>query len=171
MITDRNGDLLKSYHKKNLFKDDKKWCTPGEKFEYIDIMTNCGKTARLALGICLDYYYSSSFNFNFEYAKFFCNKNINFFIFPTNWADRNHKDNSKSCIFDSIKENWLSPLKPIFNEGKSRNIYLLAADRTGIERGVYLLGCSCIVKLGYPCQFVDYLDKNTNGIIVKEIEF
>ena len=172
MITDRNGDLIKSYHKKNLFKDDKKWCTPGEKFEFIDIMTNCGKTARLALGICLDYYYSSfAFNFNYEYAKFFCNKNINFFIFPTNWADNNHQNNSKKCIFDSIEENWLNPLKPIFNEGKTRNIYLLAADRTGIERNVYLLGCSCIVKLGNPYKMIDYLDKNINGIIVKELEF
>lgn len=65
MITDRNGNLIKSYHKKNLYKDDKKWCTPGDNFEYIDIETNCGKTARLALGICLDYYYSSQvFKFN-----------------------------------------------------------------------------------------------------------
>ena len=56
MVTDRDGKLLKSYHKRNLFKDDKKWCFPGDKFEYIDIETNCGKTARLALGICLDFY-------------------------------------------------------------------------------------------------------------------
>ena len=61
MITDRNGNLIKSYHKKNLFKDDKEWYMPGDIFEYIDITTNCGKTARLALGICLDYYYSSYF--------------------------------------------------------------------------------------------------------------
>ena len=105
MITDRDGKLIKSYHKKNLFKDDKKWCTPGKEFEYIDIMTNSGKTARLALGICLDYYYSSigEYDFNFEYANFFCNKNINFFIFPTNWADRQHEDNSVQNIFSSIR--------------------------------------------------------------------
>ena len=171
MITDRDGNLIKSYHKKNLFKDDKKWCTPGGKFEYIDIITNCGKTARLALGICLDYYYSSNYFFNNEYAKFFCNKNINFFIFPTNWADRKHEDNSEKCIYDSIENAWLKPLIPIFNEAKERNIYLLAADRTGIERNVYLLGCSCIVKLGFEYDIMSYLDKNTNGIILKELEF
>jgi protein N-terminal amidase len=171
MITDREGNLIKSYHKKNLFKDDKKWCTPGKEFEYIDILTNCGKTARLALGICLDYYYSSKFMFQYEYAKFFRNKNINFFIFPTNWADHEHQDNSKENIFRSIKNNWLDPLTPIFNEAEKRNIYLLAADRTGIERNVYLLGCSCIVKLGMGCKILEYLDKNTNGIIVKELEF
>ena len=173
MITDREGNLIKSYHKKNLFKDDKKWCTPGEEFEYIDILTNCGKTARLALGICLDYYYSSSIigQFKYEYAKFFCNKNINFFIFPTNWADRKHEDNSKECIYNSIRQNWLNPLSPIFKEAEKRNIYLLAADRTGIERNVYLLGCSCIVKLGIKCNIMEYLDKNTNGIIMKELQF
>ena len=173
MIIDRQGKFLKSYHKKNLFKDDKKWCTPGDKFEYIDIETNCGKTARLALGICLDYYYSSlPFSYgSFEYAKFFCDKNINFFIFPTNWADRNHEDNSYECIFSSINNNWLNQLSPIFKEGKQRNIYLLAADRTGIERNVYLLGCSCIVKLGNPCNMIKNLDKNTNGIIVQTLEF
>ena len=172
MITDRNGNLIKSYHKKNLFKDDKKWCTPGEEFEYIDITTNCGKKARLALGICLDYYYSSKIgNSSYEYAEFFCNKNINFFIFPTNWADHKHEDNSENCIFNSIKRNWLDPLFPILIEGKKRNIYLLAADRTGIERNVYLLGCSCIVKLGLPCDIIKYLDKNTNGIIVQDLEY
>ena len=171
MITDRNGNLIKSYHKKNLFKDDKKWCTPGDKFEYIDIITNCGKTARLALGICLDYYYSSKNYFCHEYAKFFCNKNINFFIFPTNWADSKHDDNSKKCIYDSIANTWIKPLIPIFEEAKERNIYLLAADRTGIERNVYLLGCSCIAKLGFEYDIISYLDKNTNGIIVKELEF
>ena len=171
MITDREGKLIKSYHKKNLFKDDKKWCTPGKEFEYIDIMTISGKTARLALGICLDYYYSSIGEFNFEYANFFCNKNINFFIFPTNWADRQHEDNSEKNIFSSINKNWLYPLKPIFREGNSRNIYLLAADRTGIERNVYLLGCSCIVKLKDSCEVLDYLDKNINDIIIKELEY
>ena len=171
MITDRDGILIKSYHKKNLFKDDKKWCTPGDKFEYIDIITNCGNTARLALGICLDYYYSSIFYFKNEYAKFFCNKNINFFIFPTNWADRKHEDNSEKCIYNSIEKAWIEPLIPIFNEAKERNIYLLAADRTGIERNVYLLGCSCIVKLGKPCDIIKYLDKNTNGIIIETLEF
>ena len=172
MITDRNGNLIKSYHKKNLFKDDKKWCTAGKNFEYIDILTNMGKTARLALGICLDYYYSSNdFNFQHEYAKYFCDKNINFFIFPTNWADKNHEDNSEECIKESIYNKWLFPLKPIFKEAEKRNIYLLAADRTGIERNIYLLGCSCIVKLGMRCKIIDYLDKNKNGIIVKELEY
>ena len=172
MITDRNGKLIKSYHKKNLFKDDKKWCTPGDTFEYIDIMTNCGKEARLALGICLDYYYSSNdFLFNFEYAKFFCNKKINFFIFPTNWADNKHQDNSKECIFQSIKEKWIYPLKPIFEEAEKRNIYLLAADRTGIEKNIYLLGCSCIVKLAKKPILMEYLDKNINEVIVNELEF
>jgi protein N-terminal amidase len=172
MITDRDGKLIKLYHKKNLFKDDKKWCTPGKEFEYIDIMTNSGKTARLALGICLDYYYSSEkSDFEFEYAEFFCNKNINFFIFPTNWADKNHEDNSEECIKECIYNNWLFPLKPIFKEAEKRNIYLLAADRTGIERNIYLLGCSCIVKLGMRCKIIDYLDKNKNGIIVKELEY
>ena len=170
MITDRNGKLIKSYHKKNLYKDDKKWCTPGDKFEYIDIETNSGKTARLALGICLDYYYSSQ-EFNYEYAKFFCNKNINFFIFPTNWADSNHEDNSDENIFKSINDNWLYPLSPIIKEAEKRNIYLLAADRTGIERNVYLLGCSCIVKLGRSHFLLSNLDKNKNGTIVEELEF
>ena len=173
MITDRDGKLIKSYHKKNLFKDDKKWCTPGKEFEYIDIMTNSGKTARLALGICLDYYYSSigEYDFNFEYANFFYNKNINFFIFPANWADRQHEDNSVQNIFSSINKNWLYPLLPIYREGNSRNIYLLAADRTGIERNVYLLGCSCIIKLKDSCEVLDYLDKNINDIIIKELEY
>ena len=172
MITDREGKLIKSYHKRNLFKDDKKWCTPGKEFEYIDIMTNSGKMARLALGICLDYYYESDeINFKFEYANFFCNKNINFFIFPTNWADRKHEDNSENCIFNSINQNWLYPLSPIFEEGNWRNIYLLAADRTGIERNVYLLGCSCIIKLKHSCEALCYLDKNVNDIIIKELEF
>ena len=172
MITDREGKFLKSYHKKNLFKDDTKWCTPGDIFEYIDIDTNCGKTARLALGICLDYYYCKfGVVFRYEYGKFFCNKNINFFIFPTNWADRNHDDNSKECIFSSVEDKWLTPLSPIFPEANERNIYLLAADRTGIERNVYLLGCSCIVKLADKCEFIKYLDKNTNGIIVQDLEF
>ena len=173
MITDRKGDLIKSYHKKNLFKDDKKWCTPGDEFEYIDILTNSGKTARLALGICLDYYYSSfgEYFFNFEYAKFFLNKNINFFIFPTNWADNNHEDNSYNQICKSICNKWISPLSPIFKEAKERNIYLLAADRTGIERNIYLLGCSYIAKLGFKPNIIEYLDKNTNGVIVKELEF
>ena len=172
MITDRNGNLIKSYHKKNLFKDDKKWCTPGDIFEYIDITTNCGKTARLALGICLDYYYSShSLRFSFEYAKFFCDKNINFFIFPTNWADTDHKNNSKDGIFKAISEKWIYPLKPIFKEAEKRNIYLLAADRTGIERNVYLLGCSCIVKLGVKSSIINYLDKNTTDVIVNDLEF
>ena len=172
MITDRKGNLIKSYHKKNLFKDDKKWCTPGDKFEYIDILTNSGKTARLALGICLDYYYCSIKGLFFnEYASFFVNKNINFFIFPTNWADSNHEDNSKEEIFKSITETWVSPLNPIMPEANKRNIYLLAADRTGIERNVYLLGCSCIVKLGSNSKIMNYLDKNTNGVIVNELEF
>ena len=172
MITDREGKFLKSYHKRNLFKDDKKWCTPGDIFEYIDIDTNCGKKARLALGICLDYYYSTFEHiFRFEYGKFFCNKNINFFIFPTNWADRNHDDNSKERIFSSVEENWITPLSPIFPEANERNIYLLAADRTGIERDVYLLGCSCIVKLGGKSEFIKYLDKNTTGVIVQDLEF
>ena len=172
MITDRNGYLLKSYHKRNLFKDDKKWCTPGSEFEYIDIEANCGKKARLALGICLDYYYSSNpFIFSREYAKFFCNKNINFFIFPTNWADSNHEDNSKNEIYKTIANKWLEPLLPIFSEGNQRNIYLLAADRTGIERNVHLLGCSCIVKLNKKFDIIKYLDKNTNGIIVQELQF
>ena len=172
MITDRDGKLIKSYHKRNLFKDDKKWCTPGKEFEYIDIMTNSGKIARLALGICLDYYYSSSgYNFEFEYAKFFCDKNINFFIFPTNWADRQHEDNSEKNILNSINENWLNPLRPIFKEGNSRNIYLLAADRTRIERNVYLLGCSCIIKLKNSWEVLNYLDKNINDIIIKELEY
>jgi protein N-terminal amidase len=172
MITDRDGKLIKSYHKRNLFKDDKKWCTPGKEFEYIDIMTNSGKIARLALGICLDYYYSSEkSDFEFEYAEFFCNKNINFFIFPTNWADSQHEDNSEKNILNSINKNWLFPLKPIFKEGNSRNIYLLAADRTGIERNVYLLGCSCIIKLKNSCEALDYLDKNINDIIIKELEY
>ncbi len=172
MITDRNGTLIKSYHKKNLFKDDKKWCIPGENFEYIDIVTNYGKIARLALGICLDYYYSSSdFVFSFEYAKFFCNKNINFFIFPTNWADSEHDKNTRDDIFRAINNQWIYPLKPILIEAGKRNIYLLAADRIGIERNVYLLGCSCIAKLGWHSDIIDYLDKNTNGVIIKELEF
>ncbi len=172
MITDRKGNLIKSYHKKNLFKDDKKWCTPGDKFEYLDIMTNCGKTARLALGICLDYYFSSSeFFFKYEYGKFFCNKNINFFIFPTNWADKEHQNNTQEDIYKSVINNWIEPLKPILQEAEERNIYLLAADRTGIERNTYLLGCSCIVKLGSKINFLNYLDKVTNGVIVNELEF
>ena len=172
MITDRNGKLLKSYHKRYLFKDDKKWCVPGDNFEYIDIETNGGKTARLALGICLDFYYSSfEDNFKYEYAKFFCDKNINFFIFPTNWADNNHDDNSKGTIFNSIVEKWIRPLFPIIKEAITRNIYLLAADRTGIERKVFLLGCSCVVKLGLRNEIIDYLDKNTNGIIFQNLEF
>ena len=63
----------------------------------------------MALGICLDYYYSSSPNdaFNFEYCKYFCDKNINFFIFPTNWADSNHADNSAKTIFNSIIDKWI----------------------------------------------------------------
>ena len=174
MITDRNGQLIKSYHKKYLFKDDKNWCNPGDKFEYIDIETNCGKKARLALAICLDIYYSSSpdESFKFEYAKYFCDKNINFIIFPTNWADNNHDDNSTNCIFNSINDKWLKPLFPLFKEGIERNLYLLAADRTGItKKGVYLLGCSCIVKLGLSCKIVNYLDKYTNGIIIQNLEF
>ena len=173
MITDRNGKLIKSYHKRNLFKDDNNWCSPGDKLEYIDIETNHGKQARLALAICLDFYYSTSLlNSGYDYAKFFCNKNINFIIFPTNWADSFHNDNSTERIFKSINNNWLSPLSPLFKEGDDRNIYLLAADRTGITiKGVYLLGCSCIVKLGSKCDIVKYLDKYTNGIIVQEIEF
>jgi len=172
MITDRDGKLIKSYHKRNLFKDDKKWCVPGDKFEYIDIETISGKTARLALGICLDFYYSSEEDeFYCEYAMNFCNKNINFFIFPTNWADSNHNDNSKESIYKSISNKWIMPLSPILEEGDQRNIYLLAADRTGIERNVYLLGCSCIVKLGSKHEIIKYLDKNTNGIIVEKIPF
>ena len=139
---------------------------------YIDILTNSGRTARLALGICLDYYYCSIKGLFFnEYAKFFVNKNINFFIFPTNWADSNHEDNSKEEIFKSITKTWVGPLNPIIPEANKRNIYLLAADRTGIERNVYLLGCSCIVKLGSIPKIMDYLDKNTNGVIVNELEF
>ena len=173
MITDRNGKLLKSYHKRNLFKDDKKWVSPGDKFEYIDIETISGKTARLALGICLDYYYSSSPNdaFNFEYCKYFCDKNINFFIFPTNWADSNHADNSAKTIFNSIIDKWIKPLFPIFKEANNRDVYLLAADRTGMENNVDLLGCSCIVKLGSSLQIIEYLDKNSNGIIYKKLKF
>ena len=173
MITDRNGKLLKSYHKRYLFKDDKKWCTSGDKFEYIDIETNCGKTARLALGICLDYYYTSSpyDDFDFEYCKFFCGKNINFFIFPTNWADSNHADNSAKTIYNSIIDKWIKPLFPIFKEANNRDIYLLAADRTGMENNVDLLGCSCIVKLGSSLQIIEYLDKNSNGIIYKKLKF
>ena len=95
----------------------------------------------------------------------------NFFIFPTNWADSNHEDNSDENILQSINDNWLSPLSPIINEAKERNIYLLAADRTGIERNVYLLGCSCIVKLGSTHSLLCNLDKNTNGTIVEELEF
>ena len=101
----------------------------------------------------------------------FCNKNINFFIFPTNWADSNHNDNSKESIYKSISNKWIMPLFPILKEGDQRNIYLLAADRTGIERNVYLLGCSCIVKLGSKHEIIKYLDKNTNGIIVEKIPF
>ena len=172
MITDREGKFLKSYHKKNLFIDDQKWSTPGDKFEYIDILTNCGKEARLALGICLDYYYSSDpNNFCYEYIKNFLNKNINFLIFPTNWADTNHTDNSPECIYKSVYENWLKPIFPIMKEGIDRKIYLLAADRTGIERNKYLLGCSCIVKLGFNCKLIKYLDKTTNGVIVETLEF
>ena len=50
-------------------------------------------------------------------------------------------------------------------------IYLLAADRIGIERNVYLLGCSCIVKLGVKSNIIDYLDKNTTDVIVHDLEF
>ena len=172
MITDRNGKLLKSYHKINLFKDDKKWSTPGEKFEYIDILTNCGKEARLALGICLDFYYQSNPDkFCYEYVQNFLNKNINFFIFPTNWADLNHTDNSPECINKTVYEKWIIPIFPIMSEGKKRNIYLLAADRTGIERNTYLLGCSCIVKLAPPFKLIKNLDKVTNGVIVETLEF
>ena len=70
-----------------------------------------------------------------------------------------------------MKDNWITQLSPIFSEANKRNIYLLAADRTGIERGVYLLGCSCIVKLGGKSEFIKYLDKNTNGIIIQDLEF
>ena len=172
MITDREGKFLKSYHKINLFKDDQKWSTPGDKFEYIDILTNSGKEARLALGICLDYYYSSNPDtFRYEYIKNFLNKNINFFIFPTNWADSNHNDNSQECIYKSIIEKWLKPIFPIVKEGTNRKIYLLAADRTGIERNTYLLGCSCIVKLDIDLKFIKNLDKTTNGVIVESLEF
>lgn len=172
MITDRDGKLMKSYHKLNLFKDDKKWSTPGNKFEYIDILTNCGKEARLALGICLDFYYSSlEDNFCYEYIEKFLHKNINFFIFPTNWADLNHTDNSQECIYKTVYEKWILPIFPITNEGKKRNIYLLAADRTGIERNTYLLGCSCIVKLAPPIKIIKNLDKTTNGVIVETLEF
>ena len=51
------------------------------------------------------------------------------------------------------------------------SVYLIAADRTGIERNVYLLGCSCIVKLGVKSSIIDYLDKNTSDVIVNDLEF
>ena len=54
---------------------------------------------------------------------------------------------------------------------KDRKIYLLAADRTGIERNTYLLGCSCIVKLDIDLKFIKNLDKTTNGVIVESLEF
>ena len=171
MITNREGKLIKTYHKKNLFKDDKKWCTPGEKFEYIEIETKKGKKAILALAICLDLYYQSSEKFNYEYANFFLGKNINFIIFPTNWADRNGKDNSQNAIFKAILNNWVEPLYPLFEEGNKRNIYLLAADRTGNERNVDLLGSSCIVKIKNELEMIRFLDKKKNNVIVQSLLF
>ena len=67
--------------------------------------------------------------------------------------------------------NLFKPLFPIFKEANNRDIYLLAADRTGIENNVDLLGCSCIVKLGSSLQIIEYLDKNSNGIIYKKLKF
>ena len=63
------------------------------------------------------------------------------------------------------------PIFPIIKEGINRKIYLLAADRTGIERNTYLLGCSCIVKLDINMKLIKNLDKNTNGVIVETLEF
>lgn len=177
MIVNNKGELITSYHKVNLFKDDKKWATPGKEFGFleIEIGKENKKKIKLGIAICLDIWLTYD-HLNFEFSKFCLEKDVDLIIFPTNWASQEHSDNSIQGIYKGISRNWLSNFTNICqvnrNKGKNekiKNIYFLAADRTGRERNVDLLGCSCIATIGEKIWIKKFLDKYKEGIIEEDI--
>lgn len=173
MVVNKKGELITSYHKVNLFKDDKKWATPGNEFGYIELEVRDGKKIKVALSICLDIWLTKDNNESYEFPKFCYEKDVDLIMFPTNWASSNHSDNSVNGRIKDIKSNWLRNfgyicIKNEEEKEKNKNIknmYFLAADRTGRERNVDLLGCSCIVKINERMKICKLLDKYQEGII------
>lgn len=168
MITNRKGESLLNYRKHFLYDTDKNWCKEGDNFGYLEITSRTGKVVKLGIGICMDinpYEFKASWE-DMEFGNFCLEKDVDVIVFLANWIDPHPNKNSERDIRNIINY-WGSRLEPITKLREGKNRYFLAANRTGKEKEVNFIGCSCILKIAPNPSCL----KNLNKIEEKEIKY
>src|SRR6266516_1524704 len=125
--------LIGTYRKIHLYISEPRWARDGD----LDMPVWETPLGRLAGLICQD----ASF---FESARIPTLHNVDVLLFPTNWLDEK-----------SPSSWWMARA---FENG----VYLIAADRYGLERGVQFSGGSCVIDPDGAIQ--NYLDSG-EGIV------
>ncbi|KAK0533601.1 hypothetical protein OC842_002931 [Tilletia horrida] len=168
-LFDRSGQLIHVFRKHFLYEDDKTWAQEGPGFQYVDLPD----IGRLCVGICMDlnpYDFEAPFG-AFELATFCANNGVDILALPTAWLLSPPEDSEGAAQEESLKSNttaapsmqtikyWAlrcSPLCADINDdadaperassGRKRRAFLVAANRTGTERGVTFAGSSAILQ-------------------------
>ncbi len=130
--------LIGTYRKIHSYISEPRWARDG------DLGMPVWETplGRLAGLICMDAVY-------FEAARIPALNNADVLLFPTNWLE------------EKCPSSWW--MARAFENG----VYLIAADRYGLERGVQFSGGSCVIDPDGVIQ--DYLDSG-EGIVYGEVD-
>lgn len=131
------GDVKGSYRKTHPFASDPKWAKDGDK-GFPVFQTELG---RIGMLICMDYYY-------FEPARLLALQGADVLCNPTNWCD-------EKC-----------PAPSWHTRAWENGVFLISADRWGVEREVQFSGGTSIINPDGVIQ--NYLDDG-NGIVYGEV--
>ena len=171
------GVSLPSYRKHFLFEDDERWSLEGDKFGYMEIISKKGLKLKLGIGICMDinnYQFKSPWN-NMEFATHCIQHDVDIIIFLTNWTDQSPNNLTEENRYE-LWEYWLSRMKPYSDRNKKnkytgKNVYFLAADRTGHEKTTDFYGCSCVLKLSPKPVIINSCGKRDKKLLETILKF
>jgi protein N-terminal amidase len=169
-IVDRDGKLLENYRKHHLYKDDKLWAEPGDRFLAIELTNTDGVKFKGAVAICMDLQPYEFKDFEAYELGTFCRKEkIDALFFSTAWTGGENAQITPNILLNY----WLSRMEPMLYEKELPGSYekkwvFFCADRVGNEGSTTFAGCSCAMKIN-PMELVNISDKTSEGYLVSEV--
>lgn len=168
MLVGPDGSLVKVFRKHFLYEADTTWADEGSGFEYLDVPG----LGRICVAICMDlnrtymcltpaYTLESEFS-RYELATYCEQHRIDCLVVPMNWllpeddieayqAQTSSSDPSLATI-----NYWVARCMPLWMPGlcqpghEGHTTYLVACNRTGVERGTYPCLTQTLCSLARP---------------------
>ncbi|KZV85066.1 carbon-nitrogen hydrolase [Exidia glandulosa HHB12029] len=155
VVSGRDGEIITTYRKTNMYDVDLAWCVPGTGFKTFDLRLPDSRSIRVALGICMDlnpdrdagpaWTYEDG---PFELADFVIQQNARILILINAWllSEQTALDTAKKDKYDEgTVKYWVARLDPLWDKTKGDRAVVIA-NRCGEEDGVYFAGSSVVLR-------------------------